>query len=193
MYDLELKSYQRYYSGDLFPHSESGANHYTNMITDADGNLIIGYVDNATPTELNFYQWSNNASEGQSISITDVWKSKDIDLLSPAVNKKIYKVYVTYKCTGHSGVKMTYATNGSASFTGTFSASITYNAESFSTNGTHTGFKNTNGSWAVAILKPSSSINNVYSFALQFGTAPYVPSGFEINDISIVYRAKRIK
>ena len=166
MYDLELKSYQRYYSGDLFPHSESGANHYTNMITDADGNLIIGYVDNATPTELNFYQWSNNASEGQSISITDVWKSKDIDLLSPAVNKKIYKVYVTYKCTGHSGVKMTYATNGSASFTGTFSASITYNAESFSTNGTHTGFKNTNGSWAVAILKPSSSINNVKSIQL---------------------------
>ena len=166
MYDLELKSYQRYYSGDLFAHSESGANHYTNMITDADGNLIIGYVDNATPTELNFYQWSNNASEGQSISITDVWKSKDIDLLSPAVNKKIYKVYVTYKCTGHSGVKMTYATDGSASFTGTFAASTNYNAESFSTNGTHTGFKNTNGSWAVAELKPSSSINNVKSIQL---------------------------
>ena len=61
---------------------------------------------------------------------------------------------------------MTYATNGSASFTGTFAASINYNAESFSTNGTHTGFKNTNGSWAVAILKPSSSINNVKSIQL---------------------------
>ena len=166
MYDLELKSYQRYYLGNLFPHSESGANHYTNMLTDADGNLIIGYVDAAAPTELNFYQWSNNASDGQSNVNTGVWKSKDIDLASPSVNKKIYKVYVTYKCSGHSGVKMTYATDGSASFTGTFAASTNYNAESFSTNGTHTGFKNTNGSWAVAELKPSSSINNVKSIQL---------------------------
>jgi len=167
MYDLELKSYQKHYLGDLFPHGESGANHYTNMITDADGNLIIGFVDNATPTELNFYQWSNNASEGQPIVTTfGVWKSKDIDLASPAINKKIYKVYVTYKCTGHSGVKMTYATDGSASFSGTFAASTNYNAETFSTNGTHTGFKNTDGAWAVAELKPSSSINNVKSIQL---------------------------
>ena len=167
MYDLELKSYQRHYLGDLFPHSELTANHYTNMITDADGNLVVGFVDNATPTELNFYQWSNDASEGQPVVTTfGVWKSKDIDLASPAINKKIYKVYVTYKCTGHSGVKMTYATDGSASFSGTFAASTNYNAESFSTNGTHTGFKNTNGSWAVAELKPSSSINNVKSIQL---------------------------
>ena len=168
MYDLQLKAYQRHYFGDLFPYSESGVNNYTNMVTDSDGNLVIGYVDSATPTELNFYQWNNSASDGGvgAISGQKLWQSKDIDLASPAVNKKIYKVYVTYKCSGHSGAKMTYATDGSGDFSGTFAASTNYNAESFSTNGTRTGFKNTNGAWAVAELKPSSSINNVKSIQL---------------------------
>ena len=188
MYDLELKSYQRYYFGDLFPYSESGGNNYTNIITDSDGNMIVGYVDNAEPTELNFYQWSNSAAEGGvgALVAGTLWKSKDIDVVGvsssgspvpgPAVNKKIYKVYVTYKCTGHSGVKMTYATDGSGSFSGTFAANTNYNAESFTTNGTHTGFKNTDGVWTVAELKPSSSINNVKSIQLHLDYI-YIASG----------------
>ena len=83
-----------------------------------------------------------------------------------------------------SKVLCKYAINGSSTFTAFSDTSTNYAAA--------TGLTGSNG-WTTAILKPSSSINNVYSFALQFGTAPYVPSGFEINDISIVYRAKRIK
>ena len=168
IYDLELQSYQSHYFGDLFPHSESGGNSYTNIINDSDGNMVIGYVDEATPTELNFFQWESDSSHGQSIVGTNLWKSKDIDLASPAVNKKIYKVYVTYKCTGHSGVKMKYATDGGTSFSD-FSSSLStnYDIESFSTNGTATGFKDTSGAWAVAELKPASSINNVKSIQLS--------------------------
>jgi hypothetical protein len=45
--------------------------------------------------------------------------------------------------------------------------------------------------WVLAELKPTSSINNVYSFQLQFsGTAA---SDFEINDISIVFRLKNVR
>lgn len=165
---MELQAYQAYAVGDLFAHSESGANYYTNIINNSDGNMILGFVDSATPTELNFYQWSNDPSQGQSFAETRLWKSKDIDLASPAVNKKIYKVYVTYKCTGHSGVKMKYATDGSGSFSDFSSSSSTnYDVESFSTNGTATGFKDTNGAWTVAELKPSSSINNIKSIQLS--------------------------
>ena len=49
--------------------------------------------------------------------------------------------------------------------------------------------------WTIAELKPSTSsqANNIKSFALRFSCDGAVPSGFEINDISIVYRVKGIK
>ena len=170
IYDLELQAYQSRYDGSIFPHSESGGNYYTNFINDEKGNLVLGYVDAGAPTELNFYQWDSDAGEGQSIVTTNMWKSKDIDLASPSVNKKIYKVYVTYKCSGHSGIQMKYATDGSGSFAGTFSSSksTNYDADSFTGEGTRTGFKDTDGNWEVAELRPSSSINNIKSIQFSF-------------------------
>ena len=86
--------------------------------------------------------------------------TKDITFGEPGVRKKIYKVYITYKCTGHSGIKAQYATDGSTSFSD-FSSSA-------STNYSIGAFENTSGAWAVAELKPSSSINNVKSMQLKF-------------------------
>ena len=41
--------------------------------------------------------------------------------------------------------------------------------------------------WITAVLKPSSSINNVYSFAMRFqGLGTDIPDGFEINDAHLV-------
>ena len=168
IYDLELQSYQSHYYGDLFPFSESSSNFYTNMIKDSDGNLILGYVDGADSDKLNFYQWSNNPGAGQG-ALDLLWKSKDIDFGSPAVNKKIYKIYVTYKSTGHSGVRMKFATDGSNSFTDfSSSKSTNYNVDSFTSAGDATGFQNSEGIWKVAELKPTSSINNVKSIQLSF-------------------------
>ena len=47
----------------------------------------------------------------------------------------------------------------------------------------------------VAELKPttSSEANNVYSFQLKFEADGQVPKGFEIGDISIIYRMKNVK
>jgi hypothetical protein len=47
----------------------------------------------------------------------------------------------------------------------------------------------------VAELKPttSSEANNVYSFQLKFEADGEVPKGFEIGDISIIYRIKNVK
>ena len=49
------------------------------------------------------------------------------------------------------------------------------------------------GKEVVAELKPSSSINNIYSFQLGFTSLAPPPSDFEINDITVIYRAKRVK
>ena len=74
---------------------------------------------------------------------------------------------------------------------------------SFSTSSTFTGGGNcydsstlneTDGGWKIAELKfaSPSSVNNIYSFQLKLsGTT--VPSDFEVNDISIVFRTKRVK
>ena len=108
-----------------------------------------------------------------------------------AAKKKIYKVYVTYQCDADSDVLVKYRTNGSGNFTGTFSDSSTNYAAS-------TGFENTNSNWETAELIPSSSINNIYSFQLQFTDFANHANGsssinFKINDISIIYREKRVK
>ena len=58
------------------------------------------------------------------------------------------------------------------------------------------------GDWIIAELKPDSSINNIKSLKLRFSTKKVsgadndengVPSGFMINDISVVYRHKNVK
>ena len=61
-----------------------------------------------------------------------------------------------------------------------------------STNYSASGLADSGGEWKTAILKPSSSINNIYSFALQI-SGGVLTNGFAINDISIVYRMKRAK
>ena len=47
----------------------------------------------------------------------------------------------------------------------------------------------------IAELKPttSSEANNVHSFQLRLGADGDVPKGFEIGDISIIYRMKNVK
>ena len=55
------------------------------------------------------------------------------------------------------------------------------------------GLETTGGVWKQAELVPPSSINNVYSIQLHFKADGVVPSDFEINDITIVYREKPMK
>ena len=115
--------------------------------------------------------------------------TKDIDFGQPAQRKKIYKVYITYKCTGDSGVRVQYGVDGEpAGITKNFS----YSYSTYFGSGT---LDDSSGVWQVAELKPgtSSEANNKKSFRLRFWNNAEVPSDFEINDISIVYRLKGIK
>ena len=47
--------------------------------------------------------------------------------------------------------------------------------------------------FVVSELKPSSGINNVYSAQFKLESTGGAPANFEVNDITIVYRAKNIK
>ena len=180
IYDLTLKAFQSAYLSQLFPFS-ANANYFTNMINDSDGDLVVGYVDggSSTKTELNFYTWSNSDTGHQVYPNTSsLWLSKDIDFGSPGTRKKVYKVYITYKCSGHSGVKVEYSTDGGTSLSG-FSTST-------STNYSIGSLENTNGAWAVAELKPSSSINNIKSMQLSFLLNPVTAGTAQSGSSSVI-------
>ena len=67
-----------------------------------------------------------------------------------------------------SGIKVNYATNGSNSFTGTFQDTTYYsNTKGFDAYNAGTS----SNEWITVGLKPSASINNIYSIALQFSYA----------------------
>tara|TARA_R110002020_G_scaffold53549_2_gene149731 strand:- start:2046 stop:2312 length:267 start_codon:yes stop_codon:yes gene_type:complete len=87
----------------------------------------------------------------------------------------------------NSNVLVKYAVNGTNTFS-TFSDSSTNYAAS-------TGLAGAT-EWTTAILLPSSSINNIYSLKLRVFDENLTDSSavrFQINDISIVYREKRVK
>ena len=92
-------------------------------------------------------------------------QTKDFDFGDPSRRKKIYRIYVTFRCRNmRSGVIVKYATNGSTSFTGTFADDDTYyDSKGF--------YGNSTTDWVTVALKPSSSITNAYSIALQFSYA----------------------
>ena len=161
----------------------------SNMAIDRNGDLIWHVYE--SPSTNKIVKWSDGARSNLDTTGNDTsvfyFTTKDYDFGQPAVRKKIYKIYVTYKSTDVSGAadskaKLQYATNGGSSYTD-FPAGTNYHA----TN----GFEGATA-WTTAIIKPSSSINNVYSFQLRF-LGVIVPKGFAINDVSIIYRIKRPK
>jgi hypothetical protein len=171
----------------------------SNFANNKDGDIIYYAVDAPSDTfdGINaIYKWtddSTTSSNGDGLMDNFILRTKDFDFGSPGVRKKIYKVYVTFKSTNggsaaHSKVKAYHSTDGSSTFTEFSNDSTNYST----TNGLSDGASGTG--WITAELKPSSSINNIYSFALKFeGVNTDIADGFEINDYTIVYRIKNVK
>lgn len=154
----------------------------SNMIVSKNGGLIMLSQTDQALNLGNISVWDDSAR--------DVWnhtkaaekfklRTKDFDLTrtstttstysGPSRRKKIYKIYVTFKCQSYvSGIKVNYATNGSNNFTGTFQDTTYYtNAKGFDAYNAGTS----SSQWITVGLKPTASINNVYSIALQFSYA----------------------
>jgi len=130
---------------------------------------------------LSFWTSNNNAviqnySATPSGNQTIEYITKDIDFGAPSVRKKIYKIIVNYVPGGAAtDIDVTYAVNGSGSFLGM---------------DTNLGVAETSVIERVEI-KPDATINNIYSLQLKFdGTAEET---FEIEDITIIYRMKKVK
>ena len=173
LYDFVLKAW----TSGLSRVSETS--YMTNFALSADQDLF--YID-STDTDINTWQTSPQSSTGF------LYKTPDIDFGEPGVRKKIYKVYVTYKTGGATNVTVKFDVNGGTSFAKVFKDGTNFSTYTLDNAGS--------GSWTQATLAPnaSSDANNIYSFALKFYRASgTVPSTFEINDITIVYRMKNIK
>ena len=135
-----------------------------------------------TDTSNGFLKWNTTLASSAEFEVI----TKDIDFGEPGRNKKVYKVLITYD-TGNatSNVQVDYDINGGTTFPYDFANG---------TNFASTELATANG-WKVAELKPDvpSEANNIKSFKLRFATDGTVPAGFRINDISIIYKAKRPK
>ena len=154
----------------------------SNMIISSKDQKLIWYQQ----SEAECIDAYNDTSSAQTIAI----HTKDFDFGNPAIRKKIYKVYVSYKGDGDQ-VTLQYAVNGD---TDTVAPFYRTNADGTSdkTNSDTTPLLDSNtDDWIRAELKPVASINNIFSFALRFGGT--AEADFKINDITIVYRGKNIK
>ena len=113
------------------------------------------------------------------------------------------KVLVTYKTgtnSGNSNVRVRYKINGKEDFTvtpGTFVPTDASNgqADAGESSNYYQGTLNNSTGWATAELIPTADLppKKVFSLQFQFDTAgSAIPSGFAINDISLIYRPKPI-
>jgi hypothetical protein len=208
IYHIPSKSWYFTNRGFMGYMGNSDSGDSTNFATDKDGNLML-YLKNAVASydDINdILKWDSSVGNDEVIATQKgiasashnfrllTFTTADITFGDVSVRKKIYKVYVTFKsvdsdgAAAHSKVLVKHATNGSASFTEFDNSSTNYSTGG---NGLTDGASSTG--WITAELKPSSSINNIYSFQLQFAATTAYAVGFEINDISIVYREKPVK
>ena len=206
IYDLNNNclSFRNYAYGNSVDGSKITNFINTNMLN--NNNKLLALQDkssNGDGTNIDIMEWDDNP-----VIITDddtfEYKTRDIDFGDPSVRKKIYKVYVTFKTNdgknshSNSNINVYHLTNQDTSqgnWTDLGDWTLFDNTKS-------TNYNTANGLYSesdspdsqVAELIPTSSINNIYSFQLLFrNTNGNVPRGFEINDISIVYRTKSIK
>ncbi len=140
----------------------------TNFVTNSDQDLI--YADSNRKRIL---KWTNDATSGN----TNLYVTKDIDFGQPSVRKKIYKVYISYTSDGSGVLTVNYSVNGS---------------DTYSVAGAVSAMALSKPKWTQAEYKFNNDAKSCFSFKLKLG-ANTAGSGFEINDITIVYRLKNVK
>ena len=137
----------------------------SNIVNDWDGDLV--YLENASSNVK-----LQKVSVTPKISTAFELISKEIDFGNPASKKNIYKIIATY--TGGTSQNIT----------------TTYGVDGGTLDGTLSGAMTAGNAQTILELTPSSIISNAKSFQLKLaGTSA---STFELNDIGIVYREKRV-
>jgi len=147
---------------------------YTNFTYDWNGNLLIA-SDNDADNDVEFFKWDDeDTSNISNFGLV----TRDIDFGSPAIQKKIYKIYITYKSTAELNQPLSYAVDGNSSFTQIADVEPEGNVGG-------AGYLESSNNWDVATFTLASPIK-LQSLQLQF--KPSENCRIEINDISIEYR-----
>jgi hypothetical protein len=166
------------------------------MITNTDGDLLYYRFKSGDTTATSKIKKWNNTSYDNGGQKLFYFSTKDFTFGNVSARKKLYKVYITYKVNGaDSAVAVKGAVNSSGDFT-----AIAFSDTKSKFQGTSTvcygssTLDDTGGVWKTAEMKFSnqSLVNNIYSFQLQLSSLT-IPSDFEINDLSIIYRTKSLK
>ena len=212
VYDLESKSWTtdscvtNYAYNDshfLAPYGVDLSGYRSNIINES-GNNAIFLEKKESNDNSSLMKWSNSLykyTEADGTIKGDTRKfefqTKQIDFGNPHTKKRIHQIYITYRLntdsipsdgtggdTGGIDTEVEYSTDGGG-YSGNFDTSTSENFGS--------SFSNSSGNWAIAALIPTTAID-CYSFALKISSGiQTVPFDFEINDITFVYRSKRIK
>ena len=180
----------------------------TNMVN-YDGKLIYHEDDSGTDVSKKYNDTPHPPGHdatgaGEALRVY----TKPYDFGTPLQRKKIYKVYVTYRCSGDTGngddptnIHIKYYVNGDVNTTYQFTTGAGNNFNSDDDNialdTSVAELDTTEGIWETAALKPatSSEANNIKSFGLLIfnDSGQVVDKDFEINDITIIYRTKSVK
>ena len=142
---------------------------------------------------LLFYNKGPGTATGSAMELI----TRDIDFNTPSIEKKIYKIWFTFKLNASavSSIRIYYRQNG-----GDWVSNI--DGDDHGPGISHTGtdpghqpkFKGTSGVWTQTWIKPVSLTSPLYSIQLKLDSGVLKPpDSFELDDISIVYRSKRPK
>ena len=144
---------------------------YTNFIITSGG-----YLSHMIDTGTALTNYTQSLASSQAITI---W-TKDMDFGLPSQTKKIFKVYITYRG-GCDGLDVFYRTDGT-------STDRQFNSD-------NTPLSSVGSTTTIATLTPTNvaQATGIYSFSLYINGSATTGASFEINDISILYRARPIK
>ena len=173
--EVEVYDSTQYYSFAPLTDTE----YYTSNFNTVSGDDLIYHAKDATS---GVFEWKNSPLDSDNKNNMSV-AFKELTFDYPHNLKRIYQIYVTYRCTGDSGADMTFSLDGEE------------NESVFKTSGSGTfynnSFNDTEGKWEVASLLFDGPVT-CYSIQLRLnGTG--MPKDFEINDLTFVYRLKNVK
>jgi len=161
------------------------ANRHTNFIITSGGYLSILRDDSESLFNYNHDKLVDTDAQ------TMHYQTKDLDFGLPSQTKKLFKVYVTFKG-NPANVNVSWGEDGAALVNGSSGGSSVVDLPY---DFTASGWSNSS-TLSVATFTPddANEAKGWKSMSLSFATGTStVASTFEINDISILYRARPIK
>jgi hypothetical protein len=147
--------------------------------TDAANDDKFTFTVPESDGKIRFYKWEEDLAASLSNVNTTQFQTKEFDFGNPSTIKFVYKVYVTYKTSaGNAGnMKVTAISNDGATITTTDLTGST---------------ADTNGEWITGTFVPNPRIScRTLSILIQDDGNP--DYGFEINDMTVIYREKSVK